>query len=108
LYYSELLRLYSSELEKENAALFVVGFSMEDKHIKEITLRAAKSNPTLRIFICCSQASKIAMGAKMEIEQNPNIQIFTPDKPEEKFTLGCLTETVLKKINIEKPHDRKY
>jgi len=66
VYYSELPRMYSSELEKENATLFTVGFSMEDKHIKEITLRAAKSNPTLRIYVFCSQNSKDAMRTKME------------------------------------------
>lgn len=102
LYYSELLRMYSTELEKENAALFILGFSMEDKHIKEITLRAAKSNPTLRIFICCSQGSESAMKEKMELDQNPNIQIFTPDDPNEKFTLQCLCETLLKKITLKK------
>lgn len=102
LYYSELLRMYSSELEKENAALFIIGFSMEDKHIKEITLRAAKSNPTLRIFIFCSQTSKMAMEKKMELEQHPNIQVFTPDDPTEKFTLDYLNETVLKKLNFKR------
>jgi hypothetical protein len=102
LYYSELLRMYSSELEKENAALFVIGFSMEDKHIKEITLRAAKSNPTLRIFIFCSQTSKVAMEKKMELEQHPNIQIFTPDDSTAKFTLDYLNETVLKKLNFKR------
>ena len=99
LYYSELLRLYSSELEKENATLFIVGFSMEDKHIREITLRSAKSNPTLRIFICCSKSSKPAMEKKMEIEQHPNIQVFTPESDSEKFTLACFNEKILAKIS---------
>jgi hypothetical protein len=43
----ELLRIYSNELEKENTVLFVLGFSFADEHIREITLRAANSNPTL-------------------------------------------------------------
>jgi hypothetical protein len=34
---SDDLIIDSSELEKENATLFIIGFSMEDKHIKEIT-----------------------------------------------------------------------
>ena len=87
IYYSELLRLYSSELEKENATLFVLGFSMGDVHIKEITLRAAKSNPTLRIFVGCSLNSKEQMETKMEITKHPNIQMLCPNVPGEKYTL---------------------
>lgn len=98
VYYSELLRMYSSELEKENASLFILGFSMEDKHIKEITVRAAKSNPTLRIFICCSKEKKDEMKEKMQTEQNPNIQIFTPDADKEKFTIEYFTDNVINKI----------
>jgi len=98
VYYSELLRMYSSELEKENATLFTVGFSMEDKHIREITLRAAKSNPTLRIFICCSKNSEDEMAKKMELTQHPNIQILTPENNPDKYTLDYLTENILKKL----------
>jgi len=106
LYYSELLRLYSSELEKENASLFVIGFSMEDKHIKEITLRAAKSNPTLRIFICCSQKSKDAMSKKMETEKHPNIQVFATVGDSEKFTLSYFNEHILRKVTLRKIADK--
>jgi len=49
--YYELLRLYSNELEKENSVLFVMGFSFADEHIREITLRAANSNPTLIVYV---------------------------------------------------------
>lgn len=104
LYYSELLRMYSSELEKENATLFIVGFSMDDKHIKEITLRAAKTNPTLRIFVCCSQSSKDKMSTKLEVMQHPNVQILTPESDTEKFTLDCFTNNILKKVVEKKSH----
>ncbi|MEX2335712.1 MAG: SIR2 family protein [Fulvivirga sp.] len=99
VYYSELIRMYSSELEKENATLFTVGFSMEDKHIREITLRAAKSNPTLRIFIGCSKKSEEGMKAKMEVTQHPNIQVFTPEKHNDKFTLEYFTQNILGKVS---------
>ena len=105
VYYSELLRLFSCELEKENASLFILGFSMEDKHIREITLRAAKSNPTLRIFICCSQKGKDLMEKKMEIDLHQNIQIFIPDNQEE-YTLDYLVKTILKKVTIKKLFER--
>ncbi len=49
--YYELLRMYSNELEKENSVLFVFGFSFADEHIRDITIRAANSNPTLKICI---------------------------------------------------------
>lgn len=101
LYYYELLRMYSSELEKENATLFIVGFSMDDKHIKEITLRAAKANPTLRIFVCCSKGSKEKIQSKLDVLQHPNIQILTPVSETEKFTLDCFTKSILKKV-VEK------
>jgi hypothetical protein len=101
LFYYELLRMYSSEMEKENSMLFTIGFSMDDKHIKEITLRAAKANPTLRIFVCCSKSSKNNMESKMEVIQHPNICILTPDDDTVKFTLECFTENILKKV-VEK------
>ncbi|MBT9255220.1 SIR2 family protein [Phycicoccus sp. MAQZ13P-2] len=49
--YYDLLRLFSNELEKENAALFVVGFSCRDEHIRELMVRAARTNPTLQLVI---------------------------------------------------------
>src|SRR4029079_4409722 len=58
--YYELLRIYSNELEKENAFLLVIGFSFADEHIREITLRAANSNPTLLIWVVAHSASAAA------------------------------------------------
>ena len=101
VYYSELLRLYSSELEKENAVLFVMGFSMEDRHIKEITLRAAKSNPTLRIYVFCYKfEDKENMEEKLKVRQHPNIQIVAPENIDNEKRLGLsrITETIFKDI----------
>lgn len=47
----ELLRLYVTELEKENVLLIVVGFSFSDEHILDITKRSMDSNPTLTVCI---------------------------------------------------------
>jgi hypothetical protein len=96
-YYSELLRLYSSELEKENALLFTLGFSMDDKHIKQITLRAAKSNPTLRIYVCCSKGSKEKMEQKMEIDNHSNIKVICPNN-DEKLSVDYFTREILYKV----------
>ena len=49
--YYDLLRLYSNELEKESSVLFVIGFSFADEHIRDMTIRAANSNPTLKVYI---------------------------------------------------------
>lgn len=49
--YYELLRMFSNELERENAVLFVMGFSFADEHIREIVLRALSANPTLIVCI---------------------------------------------------------
>lgn len=87
--YYELLRLYSNEMEKENTMLFVMGFSFADEHIREITLRAANSNPTLIIYIIAHSA-----GAREEIEarfgklniKNNNIEIVAPEQDDSKKT----------------------
>lgn len=57
-YFYELLRMYANHLEKENSVLFVLGFSFADEHIKEITKRVLKSNPTLIIVIFCKNGDK--------------------------------------------------
>jgi hypothetical protein len=63
--YYELLRIYCNELEKENTVLFVMGFSMADEHIRSVTIRAANSNPTLKIFIICYN-----LDAQLQIQDN--------------------------------------
>lgn len=57
-YFYELLRLYANHLEKENSVLFVLGFSFADEHIKEMTKRVVKSNPTLLIVIFCKKGDQ--------------------------------------------------
>ena len=48
--YYDLLRMYSNELEKNNAVLFVFGFSFKDEHIYSITKRALL-NPSMTMYI---------------------------------------------------------
>lgn len=54
-YFYELLRMYANHLEKENSVLFVLGFSFADEHIREITKRVLKSNPTLLVVVFCKK-----------------------------------------------------
>lgn len=51
IHFYELMRMYSNSLEKENSILFVMGFSFADEHIRDISLRAANTNPTLLVVI---------------------------------------------------------
>ncbi len=97
-YYSELLRFYGSELEKENALLFVLGFSMEDRHIREITLRAAKSNPTLHVHIFCAEAEYDEMLIKMDAQNLKNISAWKPVNGSAFYTLDSFTSNILNKV----------
>ena len=81
--YYELLRLYANELEKENTVLYVMGFSMADEHIREITIRAIKSNPTLKIFIVSytETADDIIsnfLDDLIDIKSFPNVEFICP------------------------------
>jgi hypothetical protein len=82
--YYEILRMYANELEKENSILVVMGFSMADEHIRDITFRAIKSNPTLKVFICAyNQAARdIQENLKKDqryIEYLPNVELINPE-----------------------------
>lgn len=82
--YYELLRLFANELEKENTVLYVLGFSMADEHIREITIRAIKSNPTLKIFLVSytKDASDIIanfLDDLVDINSFPNVELICPD-----------------------------
>lgn len=51
--YYELIRRFANELEKENSVLFVHGFSFRDEHLRDLVLRAARTNPTLQVIVFC-------------------------------------------------------
>lgn len=98
--YYELLRLYSNELEKENSVLFVMGFSFADEHIREITIRAIKSNPTLKLYICSywQDAKDIIDNFKesdININDFHNVEFINPY---DNFDLRCFNEHYLKPI----------
>lgn len=110
--YYELLRMYSSELEKENAVLFIMGFSMEDEHIREITIRTANSNPTLKIYVLChGKDIDSKMKAKMQIGKlrYSNVEIIEPDDEEQnnKFNLEKINGAIFKEIIDSMTHECK-
>lgn len=110
--YYEMLRLYANELEKENSVLFVMGFSMADEHIRDITFRAIKSNPTLKVFICSytEQANDIKRNLqndRIDLKDFHNVELLNPT---DKFDLqkmnellfNPLLESILLRKNFEK------
>jgi len=112
LVYYELLRMYSGELEKENVVLFVMGFSMEDEHIREITIRAVNSNPTLKVYIFCYEKDDVLkMKEKMQIEKlkYSNIEVIEPEDAEStnRYTLEKAIESVFIEISNSVDHDNK-
>ncbi len=79
----ELLRLYANSLERENSILFVLGFSFADEHIRDITLRAANSNPTLQIIVFAfDDDAKEDIETELRINKgsskNNNIRVISP------------------------------
>lgn len=52
IYYAQLRRL-TNQLEVRNSILIVTGFSFADEHIRKLILRAADTNPTLKVIILC-------------------------------------------------------
>lgn len=64
--YYDLLRILSNELEKENAVLFILGFSMSDEHVKQIIIRAVETNPTLMVYVFAyDEESKVMIEKNM-------------------------------------------
>ncbi|MEV1130551.1 hypothetical protein [Agromyces sp. NPDC049794] len=82
--YYELIRRFANELEKENSVLFVHGFSFRDEHLRDLVLRAARTNPTLQIIVFCYSRSDRSAYEELIPDsdvKNGNIQLVTPDEP---------------------------
>ena len=77
--YYDLLRIYANELEKENSVLFVLGFSFADEHIRDLTLRVANTNPTLKIYIVSHCQTRTDEYQKLEDAKNKNVEILFPN-----------------------------
>lgn len=98
--YYEMMRYYANQLEKENSVLFIHGFSMADEHIREITFRSIKSNPTLKVFLCSyTQDAKLILDNlekdKIDLNDYHNVQLIVP---QDRFDLKAFNEIILKPI----------
>lgn len=82
--YYELIRRFANELEKENSVLFVHGFSFRDEHLRDLVLRAARTNPTLQVIVFCYSRSALSLYRQLIPEtevKNRNIDFVIPPKP---------------------------
>lgn len=108
--YYELIRRFANEMEKENSVLFVHGFSFRDEHLRDVVLRAARTNPTLQVIVFCYSRSDRAGYQELipEIDvKNSNILFIVPSEPDEgvdetKATLDVVTRDYFAPIIADK------
>jgi hypothetical protein len=80
--YYELLRRLANELERENSLLLVHGFSFRDEHLRDLVLRAARTNPTLQVIVFCyteDAANEIATLLPESNLPNKNVTLVAGD-----------------------------
>ncbi|MDR0977796.1 MAG: SIR2 family protein [Endomicrobium sp.] len=95
--YAALLRKFVLELEKENSILLIFGFSLKDKHIKELLFGVLKANPTLNVIYFSHK--KCEDEELLEREgTNPNFFI------KENISFGSVSEFLNKVFNFN--HER--
>ncbi len=101
--YYELLRRFANELEKENSALLVHGFSFRDEHLLDLVLRGAATNPTLQVIVFCysrESHDEISRLFPEEKLKNGNILLVQPAETEvpgdeRKLSLDVVVEDFL-------------
>ncbi|MFA6526085.1 MAG: SIR2 family protein [Candidatus Buchananbacteria bacterium] len=76
--YASMLRKFTLELEKENSILMIFGFSLADKHIKNLLYGVMKSNPTL-VVIYFSYSQYDEALDKFDENKNPNFYVISPE-----------------------------
>jgi len=76
--YASMLRKFTLELEKENSVLMLIGFSLADKHIKNLLDGVMKSNPTL-VVVYFSYSQYDETTDKLDEKQNSNLYIISPE-----------------------------
>jgi hypothetical protein len=107
LHYYELFRMFSNNIEKENAVLFVLGFSFADEHICEIVNRAIKSNPTLLVVIFAYDKNEEK--TINNLINGQNVVFVDRENEKEKFDLNTINKNFFKKTadNLKKPKNTK-
>lgn len=83
--YASMLRKFTLELEKENSVLLVFGFSLDDRHIKDLLYGVMKSNPTL-IVVYFSRSPYDSVADNKDEAKNANLYIVAPEEGDLPFT----------------------
>lgn len=83
--YASMLRKFTLELEKENSVLLVFGFSLDDRHIKDLLYGVMKSNPTL-IVVYFSRSPYDGVADDKDEAKNANLYIVAPEEGTMPFT----------------------
>lgn len=91
--YYELMRIYCNELEKNNTILFAQGFSFDDEHIQEITMRAL-GNPSLTLIISAFNKKDVEKYYD-KFEKFDNVWIVKNEDPTEEELEGGIEEKFL-------------
>jgi hypothetical protein len=82
--YYELIRRFANELERENSALLVHGFSFRDEHLRNLMLRAARTNPTLQVVVFSYTAA-----------EEENMRVLLPDTAVPNRNIEFISDGVL-------------
>ena len=101
--YASMLRKFTLELEKENSVLFIIGFSLADKHIKDLLYGVMRSNPTL-IVVYFAYSKYDSSTDKLSEKENKNLYIISSKDTECNQTFSKSTEylkNIFKGQNIE-------
>lgn len=104
--YAAMLRKFTLELEKENSALIIVGFSLADKHIKDLLCGVMKSNPTL-VVVYFAHSKYDSNADSLKEKENKNLYVLSPANAD-KQTFSKSTEylkSIFTKQNIETHED---
>lgn len=84
--YASMLRKFTLELEKENSVLLFFGFSLADKHVKNLLYGVMKTNPTL-VVVYFSHSQYIEATHKLEEDKNFNMYVISSEIKKEKFEM---------------------
>lgn len=104
--YYELIRRFANELERETSVLFVHGFSFRDEHLREIVVRAARTNPTLHVIAFAYSQADVARYQKLIpdlVIPNRNIEIIGPSSGGTHLSLDEVVDTYLLPLSEHLP-----
>src|SRR3989344_3139024 len=92
--YASMLRKFTLELEKENSVLIITGFSLADKHIKDLLYGVMKSNPTL-VVVYFAHLKYDSNTDPLKEKENKNLYILSPEDADCKQTFSKSTEYLM-------------